>query len=96
MSPPGQVDSSAVPAVGSVRTCVGCRQRGPRTDLLRVVAVEGVLVPDPPGRRPGRGARLHRDPGCLDLADRRRAFNRALRLPGPLDLSGLRAMLLSD
>jgi len=62
-----------------VRTCIGCRQRASRAELLRVVAVEGELVLDPAGRLPGRGAHLHRDLGCLDLADRRRAFNRALR-----------------
>jgi len=28
---------------------------------------------------PGRGAYLHRDPGCLDLAVRRRSVGRALR-----------------
>lgn len=47
-------------------------------------------VPDPRGRLPGRGAYVHRDPGCLDLAERRRAFPRALRLPGPLDIGALR------
>ncbi|HVQ96560.1 MAG TPA: YlxR family protein [Mycobacteriales bacterium] len=73
-----------------VRTCVGCRQRLPVSELLRVVAVEGVLVPDPRRRLPGRGASVHRDSGCLDLAERRRAFGRALRVPGALDAAGLR------
>ena len=34
---------------------------------------------------PGRGAWLHRDPECVELAERRRAFARALRVPGPVD-----------
>jgi predicted RNA-binding protein YlxR (DUF448 family) len=91
----GQVDSGSAgyPAGGSVRTCVGCRQRASRTDLLRVVVIEGVIVPDPGGWLPGRGAHLHRDPECLDLADRRRTFHRALRQPGALDLSALRDYL---
>jgi hypothetical protein len=33
---------------------------------------------------------VHRDPRCVDLAEKRRAFPRALRLPGPLDLSLVR------
>ncbi|HSI94188.1 MAG TPA: YlxR family protein, partial [Jiangellaceae bacterium] len=41
----------------------------------------------------GRGAYLHYDPGCLDLAERRRAFPRALRLAGPLDTGVLRRWL---
>jgi predicted RNA-binding protein YlxR (DUF448 family) len=69
---------------------VGCRKRAARRDLLRVVAVEGACVPDPRGTLPGRGAHLHRDLGCLDLALRRRAFPRALRSPGSLDTSALR------
>jgi predicted RNA-binding protein YlxR (DUF448 family) len=63
-----------------LRTCVGCRSRCAKSDLLRVVAVEGSLVPDPRGKLPGRGAHLHPDPDCLASAERRRAFGRALRL----------------
>ncbi|MGR7023359.1 YlxR family protein [Geodermatophilus sp. URMC 62] len=65
-----------------VRTCVGCRERAPVTDLLRVVLRAGALVPDPRRRHPGRGASLHPTPECLRAAERRRAFPRALRLPG--------------
>jgi hypothetical protein len=73
---------------------VGCRVRTEKSDLLRVVAVEGeALVPDRRGRLPGRGAYLHPDLRCLDLAERRRAFPRALRLTGPLDASALRQWL---
>ncbi|MDQ5973806.1 MAG: uncharacterized protein QG661_1015 [Actinomycetota bacterium] len=60
------------------------------SDLMRVVAVAGAVVPDPGRRLPGRGAHLHPDPGCLERALRRRAFDRALRVPGPLDLAALR------
>lgn len=76
-------------SVEPVRTCVGCRVRAAKSDLLRVVAVEGVLLPDPRGTSPGRGAHLHLDRECLALAERRRAFPRALRLDGPLDSAQL-------
>jgi hypothetical protein len=48
------------------------------------------VVPDPRHRTPGRGAWLHHNPGCVELAERRRAFGRALRVPGPLDLTPVR------
>jgi predicted RNA-binding protein YlxR (DUF448 family) len=73
-----------------VRTCVGCRQRAITSELLRVVVVDGNLVPDPRRRLPGRGASVHPDLACLDLADRRRAFSRALRVTGPLDSTAVR------
>ncbi|MFC5754797.1 YlxR family protein [Actinomadura rugatobispora] len=73
-----------------LRTCVGCRVRTAKSDLLRLVAVEGVIVPDLGKAMPGRGAHLHPDLGCLELAERRRAFPRAFRLAGPLDVSVLR------
>ncbi|HVQ87621.1 MAG TPA: YlxR family protein [Actinomycetes bacterium] len=70
---------------------MGCRQKAPQADLLRVVAVPGpagmLAVPDPRRQQPGRGAYVHLRPECLDLAERRRAFPRALRLTGALDHS---------
>ncbi|MGE5827183.1 MAG: YlxR family protein [Micromonosporaceae bacterium] len=47
------------------------------------------VIPDPARRRPGRGAHLHPDLGCLALAERRRAFGRALRVTGVLDAGPL-------
>ncbi|MER7049662.1 MULTISPECIES: YlxR family protein [Streptomyces] len=72
------------------RTCVGCRERAAKTDLLRIVAVGDDCVPDDRGTLPGRGAYVHPALVCLDLAVRRRAIPRALRAPGPLDTAGLR------
>ncbi|HEY3015391.1 MAG TPA: YlxR family protein [Nocardioides sp.] len=67
-----------------VRTCIGCRERAARSELLRVVAgtdADGqpAVVPDPGRTAPGRGAHLHPTTACFDLAVRRRAFSRALR-----------------
>jgi predicted RNA-binding protein YlxR (DUF448 family) len=76
-----------------VRTCVGCRAKETKPALLRVVVVGDQsprLTPDPAGRLPGRGACVHPDPRCVDLADKRRAFPRALRLDAPLDVTPVR------
>ena len=43
-----------------------------------------VVVPDPDGTAPGRGAHMHPTSGCYDLAVRRKAFSRALRVEGGL------------
>jgi predicted RNA-binding protein YlxR (DUF448 family) len=73
------------------RMCVGCRQTETWTDLLRLAVVDGSVTPDPRRRLAGRGAWLHPDPACLDQAERRRAFPRAFRVPGPLDTSRVRS-----
>jgi len=77
-----------------VRTCVGCRVKAAKSALLRVVVVwdqaTASLAPDPAGRLPGRGASVHLDPRCVDLAEKRRAFSRALRLVEPLDVAPVR------
>ena len=69
-----------------VRTCIGCRQRASKRELVRVTAVirhgQSVVEPDPEGIAPGRGAHLHPTIECYDLAVRRKAFARALRLEG--------------
>ncbi|MFG2887191.1 YlxR family protein [Streptomyces sp. NPDC048297] len=72
------------------RTCVGCRERAAKDELLRIVKIEDECVPDPRGTLPGRGAYVHPAPVCLDQAVRRRAFTRALRAPGALDTKALR------
>ena len=69
---------------GPVRTCVGCRKRAAKRELLRVTAGsdatgQPVVVPDPDGTARGRGAHLHPTSACYDLAVRRKAFSRALR-----------------
>nr|WP_277986435.1 YlxR family protein [Promicromonospora panici] len=85
-----------------MRTCVGCRGRDQRSALLRLVLGSSTdddvaeprrVVVDVRASLPGRGAWVHPEPRCLELAERRRAVPRALRVDGPLDLSEVRAHL---
>lgn len=93
--------SPSIPARTPVRTCVGCRQREPQFSVVRVVARpkqvgrsdEWTVWLDLDRQFPGRGAYLHPSLKCLDLAERRRALSRALRLHGVLDVSVLRGQM---
>lgn len=64
-------------------------------ELLRVVATTAPTGSGAPalavsaGHGPGRGAWLHPDDRCLAAAIRRRAFSRALRIPGTPDPSAV-------
>ena len=64
------------------RTCIGCRQKGSRSELLRLVADasgSSAVIVDERRRMAGRGAWLHPSESCLALAVKRRAFGRALK-----------------
>jgi predicted RNA-binding protein YlxR (DUF448 family) len=73
------------------RTCVGCRLKRPKQELLRVVRTPGGQVEvDPGGKVSGRGAYVCRDPRCVAKATRKGALGRALRAPlGSEDLARL-------
>ncbi|MEU3188751.1 YlxR family protein [Streptomyces sp. NPDC006923] len=75
------------------RTCVGCREQAAKSELLRIVVVDGQCVPDQRGTLPGRGAYVHPALVCFDLAVRRRAFPRAFRVQGPLDSAEVRRVV---
>ena len=76
------------------RTCLACRKRRPKPELLRIVrAPEGGVTVDPAGKGDGRGAYICRDDlGCRKTGSRRGALSRALRVPlDPDDLARLAA-----
>jgi predicted RNA-binding protein YlxR (DUF448 family) len=63
-----------------VRTCVACRQEADKGSLVRVVRkADGGAAIDLTGRAPGRGAYLHRDPSCIEIARKKKALDRALK-----------------
>lgn len=65
-----------------LRTCVACRQRAARGELLRVVLIDGQLQVDERAVLQGRGAWVHPTVKCLKQAVSRGAFARALRASG--------------
>ena len=77
------------------RTCVGCRDRAGKADLIRVVrSADGVVRVDRSGSAPGRGAYVHPDATCIGRAVSRGALSRALRTGlGTEELGRLRTML---
>ncbi|HLP23195.1 MAG TPA: YlxR family protein [Microbacteriaceae bacterium] len=76
-----------------VRTCIGCRSRAPRSQLIRLVVQHDVLHVDESKSLAGRGAWVHPDASCVELADRRRAWQRALRVQIPLDSTPIKNRL---
>lgn len=62
-----------------VRTCIACRQEAGKHSLVRIVrGAGGVAVLDRKGREPGRGAYLHREAHCVEMARKRRSLERSL------------------
>lgn len=60
--------------------CVGCRARAEKDALVRLVrGADGAVDVDRSGSAPGRGAYVHRDPGCVEAATARDGVARALR-----------------
>lgn len=68
-----------------VRTCVACRQEAGKGALVRIVKrPDGTAAVDRTGGAPGRGAYVHSDTSCVEMARKRRALERSLKAPvGP-------------
>ena len=69
----------------ALRTCVACRVRAPRAQLIRVVVCDGQIVLDDRAVLPGRGAWVHETAQCLKLAVERGSFSRSLKVSRQLD-----------
>ncbi len=78
---------------GQPRTCIGCRLKGSRMEMVRVVRRESTVVVDKCGTMQGRGAWVHPDLPCLERAVRSRAFERALKA-APLDTGAVEELLV--
>ena len=77
-----QLDSSL-----PVRSCISCRKRENPSALIRVVLVDGKVIPDFKGGTAGRGAWLHKK--CAAVAIARNAFRFAFKQEEAVDVSEL-------
>ena len=69
------------------RQCMGCRERKPKRDMIRVVrGTDGVVRLDFGGKMNGRGAYLCPDPECLKKAIRSKALDRCLEVEIPQEV----------
>jgi len=78
-----------------VRTCLGCRSRADKSTLLRVVAADGAVIPDPSATLPGRGAWVHPTTECVEKSIVRKTFGRALRVSSSLATEQILALVES-
>ena len=67
--------------IASIRTCIGCRQRGAAADMVRLAVSDGrVAVAGAAGaNRSGRGASIHARPACLETGLRPDVLARAFK-----------------
>ena len=66
------------------RQCMGCRERKPKRDMIRVVrGTDGTVSLDFGGKINGRGAYICPDMECLKKAIRSKALDRSLEVTIP-------------
>ena len=71
------------------RQSMGCRERRPKREMIRVVRTpEGAVNLDFGGKMNGRGAYLCPNPECLKKAIRSKALERSLEVEIPEDVYG--------
>lgn len=66
------------------RQCMGCRERKPKRDMIRIVRTpEGVVSLDFGGKMNGRGAYICPNPECLKKVQKSKALDRSLEVTIP-------------
>lgn len=69
------------------RQCMGCRERKPKKELIRVVrGTDGNVSLDFGGKAPGRGAYLCPNPECLQKAMKSKSLDRSLEVTIPQEV----------
>ena len=66
------------------RQCMGCRERKPKRDMIRIVRTpEGAVNLDFGGKMNGRGAYICPNPECLRKVQKSKALDRSLEVTIP-------------
>ena len=69
------------------RQCMGCRERKPKKEMIRVVrGTDGTVSLDFGGKMNGRGAYICPNPECLKKALRSKALDRSLEVTIPEEI----------
>jgi predicted RNA-binding protein YlxR (DUF448 family) len=64
-----------------LRMCMGCGERAPQAELVRVASGAGGMLERVEGRRQGRSGYLHRRTACWERFAARKGFLRSLGRP---------------
>ena len=68
------------------RTCVGCGQKHPKREMVRIVRTpQGSFLVDITGKTPGRGAYLCYEPTCWKKGAVKRNLSRSLNVDLPTE-----------
>jgi hypothetical protein len=74
---------------------MGCRNRFPKSELLRVVRQpEGAVILDRTGKANGRGVYICRETACFKRVRKTRALERSLQSPVPDEIFAIIEKLL--
>ena len=70
-----------------MRMCVGCREMKEKRELIRIVRTpEGEVKVDQTGKLNGKGAYLSRSMEALQIAKKKKVFDRALEVSIPEEI----------
>ena len=70
-----------------MRQCLGCREMKPKRELIRAVkSPEGEISLDFRGKKPGRGAYVCPNMGCLARARKSKGLERAFSMAIPAEV----------
>ena len=70
-----------------LRVCIGCQERKPKKELVRIVRSPGGQVAlDLTGKKPGRGAYICQLESCLKKSIKGRRLEKNLKMPITPDL----------
>ena len=70
-----------------LRQCMGCRERKPKKEMIRVVrGTDGTVSLDFGGKMNGRGAYICPDPACLKKVRKSKALERSLEVEIPQEV----------
>ncbi len=67
----------------NTRKCAVCRLHADKSELIRVVKTADGIKIDVTGKADGRGAYIHKDSKCIDLAKKRGVLNYAFKTAVP-------------